>query len=135
MRNTFTVEQILQAAEQSNFPNTNDAYVAYKDRESDWWETPRFVGQQPYKACVIGEAFINLGMVPNGISPYTLSYALQEVKPDGGTASVEELTFRDLSEFINTLNGIKGYRGKKRIPKLIRKYFSQSLNQKVSISV
>lgn len=133
MKKTFTVEEILQAAEQNNFPNTNDAYLAYTDTVSNWHETPRYKGQQPYKACVIGEAFINLGMVPNGVTPYDLSWALQDVKPDDGEIVVDEMPFQNLADFINTLNGYKGYRGKKKLPKLARKYFSKSLDQKITL--
>src|SRR5690349_18215346 len=133
MKKSFTVEEFLQAAEQNKFTNTNDAYVAYEDDFSSWHETPRFKGQQPIRACVIGEAFINLGMVPNGITPYDLSWALQNVKPDAEKIAIDEFTFNNLADFINILNGVKGYRGKKNIPKLVRKYFSKSLNQEVTL--
>jgi len=133
---SFTVEEILAAAEQNKYPNTNETYIGYKETKEGDTDKTRVV-----EACVIGEAFLNLGLVENGVDASSLSYALARILPD---ESVIELnvtdsfgyestqTYRNLSDFINDLNGYKGYRGKKRIVRLARKYFSRSLNQVVS---
>jgi len=123
----FTVEEILQAAEQSKYPNFNEGFIQKDSR----------TGKVVY-ACVIGEAFLNLGMVPNGISPIDLSDALSNIVPDEGSLSLYPSdpypdTFTNLADFINTVNGYKGYQGKKRIAKLVRKHFSKSLNKTVTI--
>jgi len=128
----FTVEEILSAAEQANYPNFNDSFITM--------EKGKVV-----QACVIGEAFLNLGMVPNGVNPTDLSYALENIKPNDGVARIKNpdypgsyepqfLEFETLSDFINELNSIKGYQGKKRLPKLARKYFSESLDKTVTIT-
>lgn len=130
MKYEFTVEEILQAAEQGKYPNNNSSFIL-KDEQTG----------KTVAACVIGEAFLNLGMVPNGVNPLDLNNALRYVYPDGGSVSIKNAEyyhgvqrFSNLSDFINELNGIKGYQGKKRIPQLVRKYFSKSLNQKVTVT-
>lgn len=128
---SFTVEEILAAAEKNKYKNTNYTYIGYKEDE---------VGEQikdeVTEACVIGEAFLNLGLVENGTDASSLSYALAHIIPDNGVVEldVEGYTahYSNLSTFINELNGYKGYRGKKRIPRLARKYFSQSLDKVVT---
>lgn len=137
MKKTFTLEEFLQAAEQNNFRNTNETYVGYGTNG----ETPAKKGDLPTRACVIGEAFINLGFVPNGYTPYGLSTILSAIKPDEGEIIVSTPNetysgfshFNNLADFINALNGVKGYSGKKRIARLIRKHFSQSLDTKIKM--
>lgn len=133
----FTIEEMLQAAEESKLPNFNSSYIAYKDD---------VVGKPPVLACVIGEAFLNLGFAENGIDAMKLSHALLDIPIDGGipfhikdghdTSGYWEYgaNLHNLSEFINVLNGRKGYSGKKRIPKLVRKYFASQLNRKIRVT-
>lgn len=135
---SFTIEEMLQAAEQNKYKNFNDSYIDYGDGQ----EKPSPNKRVPVRACVIGEAFLNLGFVPNGLTPYELSYALDNVEPDNGPFTLEVPTswgtkrqehFSSLSDFINTLNGVKGYAGKKRMAKLVRKYFSKSLKTEIKV--
>lgn len=143
---TFTVEEFLQAAEKDKYPNYNDNYIAYEyDYKTD---TSKVI-----QACVIGEAFLNLGFVENGIDAATLSYALRKIEPDNGHVSIKikyqgmgyvghdykkitlinDFDFDNLSDFINELNNYNGWKGKKRVAKAVRKYFSNSLNVEITL--
>lgn len=125
---SFTVEEILAAAEKDQYPNANREFITYKDIYAEDKSKIKF-------ACVIGEAFLQLGLVENGIDASHLSYALEVVKPDEIPTVViadgHPLEFDNLSDFINHLNGYSSTRGKKRIVKLVRKHFSKSLEQVV----
>lgn len=141
---TFTVEEFCQAAEKAIYPNDNDQYIeqqvgdmSFYDEYLDAIEYGERLGEKPkiISACVIGEAFLNLGMVPNGVTPKQLSDALREIKPDGGMVETVYGDYFDLSEFINTVNGFTGWKGKKRMAKNIRKYFSKSLDKKITLQV
>lgn len=141
----FTVEEILSAAEKNKYPNFNNDYIDYEYTQ----DNKGGYNKKPVFACVIGEAFLNLGLVENGTDARALSGALRQVIPDDGqvvldiTTSYKDYysdkmnrnteTFRydNLSDFINDLNSFNGYRGKKRIARLARKYFSKSLEQVV----
>jgi hypothetical protein len=135
MSKTFTVRQFVEAAEQGKYANYNDSYIQYA---SGRMETPVDENDKVLRTCVIGEAFLNLGMIPNGYSPYGLSKALQVIKPDNGRVEIEigkdkdfSHVYDNLSDFINDLNSYPAYRGKKRMGQLIRKYFSKSMDEKI----
>lgn len=139
-QHSFTVEQILNAAEKNRYKNFNDDYIEYDGVDEKG--NPKVVA-----ACVIGEAFLNLGLVENGTDARMLSDALFNVQPDDGPISItyshanytyygpkrieETIAYDNLSYFINDLNDKGGYRGKKRMVALARKYFSKSLQQVV----
>lgn len=147
----FTVAEILDAAEKGKYPNNNDSFISYKVPWSHYpVDIEEVIKDEPHKvatACVIGEAFLQLGMVENGVDAEALSRALQDVRPDNGSVTIDDAdyttwgghietnpqTFRNLSDFINNLNSHPRYRGKKRIVKLARKYFSKSLDQVVRL--
>lgn len=130
----FTIEEMLQAAEKAKLPNYNHTYIDYRG------------DGKPVLACVIGEAFLNLGFAENGIDAMKLSHALLDIPIDGGKpfhlkAGYDTEGYMDwsvnlynLSEFINILNGRRGYSGKKRIPMLVRKYFASQLNRKIYVT-
>lgn len=145
----FTLEEMLQAVEQSKLPNNNDSFIMYSDNSYITEEGERYYfrysafksrsgPRKPVFACVIGEAFLNLGFAENGIQAAMLSNALSNIKPDNEEIILKigryHEYFADLSDFINSLNGIKGYRGKKRIPQLVRKYFSKSLDRVIRVT-
>lgn len=126
---------MLQAAEKSQYTNFNLGFLQFRgDRMSDIHHDGK---RAVVKACVIGEAFIQLGFVPNGLTPGMLSDALRLIEPDESPLFIETidgtLTFSNLSEFINCLNGVKGFTGKKRISRLVRKHFTHSLNTVIEV--
>lgn len=139
---TFTVEEFLQAAEQNKYPNFNETFISYNNK--DYWE--KETGDaKPVYACVIGEAFLNLGMVENGIDAAMLSNELRQFTPDIPLPKIidHEASWHDdtiyydldnMSDVINTLNGLKGYQGKKKIAKLVRKHFPNSLDKKITLT-
>lgn len=132
----FTIEEMLQAAERATLPNYNGTFITYNEDD----------GVHPVEACVIGEAFLNLGFAENGIDAGHLSDVLAEIPIEiplikeytkvkriylGHEHMLSPESINNLSRFINELNGIKGYSGKKRIPKLVRKHFPKSLGIRI----
>lgn len=129
----FTIEEMLQAAEKAKLPNYNHSYIDYT------------TNMKPAFACVIGEAFLNLGFAENGIDAEQLSNTLRDIRIDGKPFHLKagydtdgyiefSCNLDNLSEFINVLNGRRGYSGKKRISKLVRKYFANSLDTKIRVT-
>jgi len=141
----FTVEEFCQAAEKAKLPNYNQGYIQYLvagdtiDDDYEWIKSAKESGEKSkiVQTCVIGEAFLNLGMVPNGTTPMALSDALRVIEPDDGEIDLGEDIgiFYNLSDFINNLNDVPGWKGKKRMAKNIRKYFSKSLDTKIKLQV
>lgn len=135
----FTVEEMLQAAEQAKLPNYNGTYIDYRYGDST----------TPIQACVIGEAFINLGFVENGVDASSLSFALTNIPIDtpifkdtvrlkvnygSWHEEIPPSMVSDLSGFINVLNSYRGYSGKKRIANLVRKHFANHLDTVIAYS-
>lgn len=131
----FTLEELLQAAEKSKYKNYNDSYIEYDhDQYADR-------GDKVTRACFIGEAFLNLGMVENGIDANTLDNALSFIEPDDGPLLLKNSPlpykeeFKNLAQFINVLNYRTGYKTRKQMTKAVRKYFHNALGTVITLGV